>query len=83
MITELYDKLGQDAQKRQTLIAIQEQLRGENKAKARSALISHCGGDFTALVDCLSEEDAQARKNAALVMGELGVQKLLAPLWKA
>ncbi len=83
MITELYDKLGQDAQKRQTLIAMKEQLRGENKANARSALISHCGGDFTALVDCLSAEDAKARKNAALVMGELGVQKLLAPLWEA
>lgn len=83
MITELYDKLVQDAQARQTLIAMKEALRGENGKRERNELISHCGGDFSLLLGCLSAKDAKTRKNAALVIGELCVPKLLAPLWQA
>lgn len=83
MITELYDKLKQDANRRQTLIMMKELLRGENGAYGRNKLVSHCGGDYSALLGCLSAEDAKVRKHAALVMGELGVPKLLAPLWEA
>lgn len=83
MITELYKKLQQGSQVRQTLIAMKEALRGTDAGRERAELISLCGGDFSALTDCLSSEDAKARKNAALVIGELAVPKLLPALWEA
>lgn len=83
MITELYKKLQKNIEVRQTLIAMKEALRGTAGKRERSELISSCDGDFTALTGCLSAEDAKARKNAALVIGELAVPKLLPALWEA
>lgn len=83
MITELYEKLRQDTDMRQNLIAVKELLRGKDGARERDALVSYCGGDFSVLLACLSAEDAKARKNAALIIGELSVPKLLMPLWEA
>ncbi len=83
MIAELYEKLRQGINVRQNLIKAKELLRGKDRARERDELLSHCGGDFSVLLSCLSSEDAKARKNAALVIGELSVPKLLTPLWEA
>lgn len=83
MITELYKQLQQNTEVRRTLIAMKEALRGADGKRERSELISFCGGDFKTLTGCLSAEDAKVRKNAALVIGELAVPKLLPALWEA
>lgn len=83
MITELYEKLRQEQELRQTLIAIKELLRGADGKRVRDVLMAHCGNDFAALLHCLADADAKVRKNAALVMGELAVPGFLMPLWEA
>lgn len=83
MITELYEKLRQKQELRQSLIAMKGLLRGADGKCARGELAAYCGGDFSVLFGCLADEDAKVRKNAALVLGELAVPKFLVPLWEA
>ncbi len=78
MVIELYQKLEQGGQARQTLAALREALR-EDKG-ARGELVAYCDGDFDALTKCFSAEDAKTRKNAALLAGELAIP-VLDELW--
>ncbi|MDE7325193.1 MAG: methyltransferase [Lachnospiraceae bacterium] len=80
---ELYQKLERGEEPRRTLAALKEALRGESGKKEREEILAHCCGDFSALAVCFSSEDAKARKNAALVAGELAVGELLPLLWEA
>lgn len=80
MIIELYQKLEQGGQKRQTLAALRQALREDEKS--RQELIAYCDGDFRILTQCLLASDAKTRKNAALLAGELAAP-ILDELWIA
>ncbi len=83
MMKELWKSLADGKEVRRTLIQIKEQLRGEKAVLQRDTLISLCGGDYSVLTDLLCAEDAKVRKNAALVIGELRVPKLMEAVWEA
>ncbi|MDE7299527.1 MAG: HEAT repeat domain-containing protein, partial [Lachnospiraceae bacterium] len=80
---ELWKNLADGKEVRRTLIEIKERLRGENAVRQRDALLALCGGDYSVLTELLSAEDAKVRKNAALVIGELAVPKLMNSVWEA
>lgn len=83
MILNLYERLKQGQELRQTLIQIKELLRGEGGEEQRVRLIEALDGDFGVFAGMLGEEDAKVRKNAALVLGELSAPETMEILWRA
>lgn len=81
MIRDTFDAIVKETDVRQNLSILRQELKeGNNK----SALLFHIGSQYNEFfVSLLENEDAKTRKNAALVMGELGIQDFLEPLYQA
>ena len=81
MIRDTFEAIVKGTNVRQNLSLLKQELKeGNNK----HALLFHIGSRYNELfIGLLSNEDAKTRKNAALVMGELGIQEFLIPLFQA
>ncbi|SES70382.1 TRM11 family SAM-dependent methyltransferase [[Clostridium] polysaccharolyticum] len=81
MIRETFDAIVKGENVRQNLSILKQELKeGNNK----HALLFHIGSQYNDMfTGLLNHEDAKTRKNAALVMGELGIQDFLEPLYQA
>lgn len=80
MIIEVLEQILQNQNVRQNLSKLRQELR-ENGSKA--ALLYHIAGKEEKLAALLEEEDAKIRKNAALLLGDLGNQEFLKPIYHA
>ncbi|WP_343209391.1 TRM11 family SAM-dependent methyltransferase [Anaerolentibacter hominis] len=80
MIKELWNQIQNDQEVRQSLSKIRQEIKNDGERAKLSLLIE---GDESILIGLLQSEDAKTRKNAALLMGDLGNQMFLAPVWKA
>jgi len=65
---------------RQNLSKLRQEIKEDG---ARMALLYQIGIDFTVFEQLLEHEDAKVRKNAALLIGDLGIQKLADALYMA
>lgn len=81
MIRDTFDAIVNKINVRQNLSLLKQELKeGTNK----SALLFYIGSRYNEMFfELLENEDAKTRKNTALVMGELGVQDFLMPLYQA
>lgn len=80
MIRETYEKIVQGIEVRQNLSLLRKELKEENGRPALAYLLS---GDFSVLEKLLEHEDAKTRKNTALLIGDLGDNRLLKALFDA
>ncbi|MDO4344739.1 MAG: methyltransferase domain-containing protein [Eubacteriales bacterium] len=65
---------------RRTLIEMKTSLKNEAD---KNTLARSLAGDFSVLTGFLEDQDPKVRKNAALILGELGEQEFRELLWKA
>lgn len=80
MIRETWDWILQGRDVRQNLSNLRKEIR---ERKCKPAVLYHIAGEEDRLVRLLADEDAKTRKNAALLMGDLGKQEFLKPLFEA
>lgn len=80
MIRETYEKIVQGIDVRQNVSLLRKEIKEENGRPALAYLLS---GDFSVIESLLNHKDAKTRKNAALLIGDLGDNKLLKPLFEA
>ena len=80
MIKEYWNQITQGRDVRQNLSLLRQEIKDKGKLKALSALIK---GQEEQLTGLLWSEDAKTRKNAALLMGDLGNQDFLEPVYEA
>lgn len=78
MIKETWKQIEQNQDVRQNLSNLRQELKeGKDGGEARSCI----KGDL--LIALLKDEDAKVRKNAALLMGDLGEQEYAEPIFQA
>ncbi len=77
---EILHDIKQGVNVRENLIEIRSRLKEPSE---RDGLFRLFAGERELLAALLSHEDPKARKNAALLIGELGIQELLADLYQA
>lgn len=65
---------------RQSLSKIRQEIKDSNKLQLLHNIVK---GNEEILIELLKSEDAKTRKNAALLMGDLGWQDFLSPIWEA
>ena len=80
MIRETYEKIVQGLDVRQNVSLLRKEIKEENGRPALAYLLS---GDFSVLEKLLADEDAKTRKNTALLIGDLGDNRLLKALFEA
>lgn len=81
MIRDTFNAIENNINVRQNLSLLKQELKEGNN---RHALLFHIGNRYNDMwIKLLRHEDAKTRKNAALVMGELGIQEFLEPLYHA
>lgn len=80
MIRRLWEQIQNHEEVRQGLSKIRKELKqGEEKA----AFLYLIAGSEEILIELLNDEDAKTRKNAALLMGDLGCKEFAEPLYRA
>lgn len=79
MIKEIWKQICDNNNVRQNLSS----LRQEIKEKGDKELLVCMAGSEDRLVALLKDEDAKTRRNAALLMGELGKKEYLEPIYQA
>lgn len=77
---ELWKQIQNRQEVRQNLSKIRQVIKDQGERKKLSLLID---GEEAVLINLLQSEDAKIRKNAALLMGDLGNQLFMTPIWKA
>lgn len=80
MITELWEKIEANQEVRQNLSKLRQVLKED---RAELAFRYHIAGREDKLVTLLKHEDPKTRKNTVLLMGTLGCQEFLAPIYQA
>lgn len=80
MIKQYWNQILQNQDVRQSLSKLRQELK---IAGSREALLYEIGGEEDKLTTLLQSEDAKTRKNAALLMGDLGSQEFLEPIYLA
>ena len=80
MIHQIFENIVNQENVRQNLSKLRQALKdGTNK----HALLYCIGSRHQVLIDLLESSDSKTRKNAALLMGDLGVEVYLQPLFEA
>ena len=79
MLEKYYGEIEQNKNVRENLSLI----RGEIKAQDKLAHFFVLAGDGTLLMKLLGREDAKIRKNAALLLGDMGLEAAAEALWDA
>ncbi|MGL5436186.1 MAG: hypothetical protein ACRDBO_12440, partial [Lachnospiraceae bacterium] len=80
MIKELWKQIQNRQEVRQNLSKMRQLIKDQGERKKLSLLVD---GQEAVIIDLLQSEDAKTRKNAALLMGDLGNQIFMTPIWKA
>lgn len=80
MIRDTFQNIIEQRDLRQNLSTLRKELK---EPGSKHALLYHMGANTNVLVELLSNEDAKVRKNTALVMGDLGLQEYVQPLFEA
>lgn len=80
MIKETWNEITQNQDIRQNLSKLRQEMK---EGRGRETALSCISGQEEKLIRLLKNEDAKVRKNAALLMGDLGCQEYLAPLINA
>lgn len=80
MISEAWKQIRENQDVRQNLSRIRQELKEKGSLKPFLALIE---GEEEKLVELFRSGDAKIRKNAALLMGDLGRQEFLEPVMEA
>ena len=78
---ELLSKLRAGEEVRANLISLRAELK--KNEKERSIVLATLRDEGNVLIDLLQHEDAKARKNAALILGELPCEEAEDPLYEA
>lgn len=80
MIKETWNQIKQNLDVRQNLSKMRQEMK---EGKGKSEALSFIAEGEETLLRLLKDEDAKIRKNAALLMGDLGRQEYLKPILKA
>lgn len=80
MIKSIYQNIVNEQDVRKNLIALRKELKEGNHT---TAFLNSLAEDYSVLYRLLEAEDAKTRKNAALIMGELGVPEFMDKLYSA
>lgn len=80
MIKDYWSQIKENRDVRQNLSRLRQEVKDQGRRNALTALIKGEEDHLTAL---LRSEDAKTRKNAALLMGDLGRQEFLEPVYEA
>lgn len=80
MIKEEWKQILEQKEVRQNLSKIRQELKDSQNRRILAEVIA---GQEQVLAGLLNSEDAKTRKNAALLMGDLGNQEFLAPIYEA
>jgi tRNA G10 N-methylase Trm11 len=80
MIKELWKQIEENQEVRQNLSKLRQELKQDS---SKTAFLYHLADREEILVNLLKSEDAKTRKNTASIMGDLGEQRFLAPLYQA
>lgn len=80
MIKETWEEIVQSRDVRQNLSRLRKEIK---EGGGRVALLKNMAGQDKCLIDLLGDEDAKTRKNAALLMGDIGKQDYLEPIYQA
>ena len=78
---ELLSKLRAGEEVRANLISLRAELK--KNEKERSVVLKALHAEGNVLIDLLQHEDAKARKNAALILGELPCEEAEEALYEA
>lgn len=80
MIKEAWEQILVNKDVRQSLSQLRQDLK---EFGGKASLLYHMGQEEGRLAELLSHEDAKTRKNAALLMGDLGKQEYLDQIYQA
>ncbi|MBP3887009.1 MAG: methyltransferase [Cellulosilyticum sp.] len=80
MLRETYERIKNGEDVRKNLIELKAALKDNSN---KMALSYYLAGEYDIFYDLLEDEDAKVRKNVALIMGLLGLQEFMTPLYKA
>lgn len=80
MIKQLWNQIQEKQDIRQSLSKIRQEIKDPGKLQLFRRMLE---GEEERLISLLRSEDAKTRKNAALLMGDLGSQEFLAPVFEA
>lgn len=81
MIRDTFDAIANNINVRQNLSLLKQELKDGNN---KHALLFYIGNQYNNMfLNLLEHDDAKTRKNTASVLGELGKQEFLAPLYHA
>ena len=80
MLRAIYEEIQSGQDIRKNLIELKKLLKEESN---RIAFIYYLAGDYNLFYQLIEDEDAKVRKNMALIMGELGDQAFMIPLYEA
>mgnify|MGYP003219116228 CR=1 FL=1 len=80
MVKETWNQLLKNQDVRQNLSKLRQEIR---EGRGREELLSYLAGTEDILTVFLKSEDAKTRKNAVLLMGDIGKQEYLEPLFEA
>ncbi len=80
MIGKTYENIVNGIEVRQNVSLLRKELKADG---AKYGFLFELAGEFSVLEGLLYHEDPKTRKNAALLMGDLGDKRLLAPLYEA
>ena len=83
MIKELWEQAAAGNDVRQNLSRLRQEIKKEPAAGRQLAKLLKEQGQSECLLGFLKDEDAKTRKNAALLMGDLGEQDFMAPVFAA
>ena len=80
MIKEEWQQIKENQDVRQNLSRLRQEIKDKDLRRRFSELIR---GEEFLLTELLHSEDAKTRKNAALLMGDLGRQEFMAPVFES
>ncbi len=80
MLRETYERIKNGEDVRKNLIELKAALKEDGN---KMALSYYLAGEYDVFYNLLEDEDAKVRKNVALIMGLLGLQEFMIPLYKA
>lgn len=80
MIKEEWQQIKENQDVRQNLSRLRQEIKDKDLRRRFSELIR---GEEFLLTELLRSEDAKTRKNAALLMGDLGRQEFMAPVFES
>lgn len=82
MLKEIWEQILKDQNVRQNLSKLRQEIKGNGGKEKLSACITE-SQRTEKLIGLLKSEDAKTRKNTALLLGELGDQEYLEPVFQA